>query len=139
MQHIRNIYNAYYEQIWSKNFSACFSWNLVPRLIQACRIQLWCSLVGQIWSKRIQICNLNIHYSMVMFTSTVVNQKYPFWTNLFQKLKIVCLSRNLVPRLIQICRIQWRCSRFLFSTGNTFFREIRSETENFLFKLKFAT
>ena len=47
--------------------------------------------------------------------------KYPFWANLVQKMKIVRLSWNLVPRLIWICRIQshveftfsvfgWECS-----------------------------
>ena len=30
--------------------------------------------------------------------------KYPFWTNLIQKIKLVSLSLNLVPRLIRICR-----------------------------------
>ena len=45
--------------------------------------------------------------------------KYLFWVNLIQKLKIISLSWNFVPRLIQICRIPWWCSLFLFSTGNT--------------------
>ena len=38
-------------------------------------------------------------------TCSVFNWKYPFWVNLVQKLKIISLSRNLVLRLIQICRI----------------------------------
>ena len=40
--------------------------------------------------------------------------KYLFWVNLVQKLKIISLSWNFVPRLIQICRIPWRCSLSLF-------------------------
>ena len=32
--------------------------------------------------------------------------------NLVQKLKIISLSWNFVPRLIQICRIPWWCSPF---------------------------
>ena len=36
---------------------------------------------------------------------SVSDWKYPFWVNLVQKLKIVCLSCNLVLRLIQIRRI----------------------------------
>ena len=44
---------------------------------------------------------------------------------LSKKIKNVSLSWILVPRLIQLCRIQWSCSLFLFlfSTGNTFFEQ----------------
>ena len=38
-----------------------------------------------------------------------------------QKFKIVSLSWNLVLRLIWICRIQWRCSILLLSTGYNIF------------------
>ena len=47
-----------------------------------------------------------------------------YWANLVQKFKIVSLSCNLAPRLIQICRSHWSCSLFLFSTENTIFRQI---------------
>ena len=50
---------------------------------------------------------------------SVFDLKYLFWVNLVQKLKIISLSWNFVPRLIQIYRIPWWCSRFLFSTGET--------------------
>ena len=53
-------------------------------------------------------------------TCSVFDWKYPFWVNLVQKLNILSLSWNLVFRLIQIYRIPWRYSLFLFSTGNTF-------------------
>ena len=43
---------------------------------------------------------------------SVSDRKYTFRAN---------LVRNLVPRLIQICRIQWWCSIFLFYTENTIF------------------
>ena len=59
--------------------------------------------------------------------------KYPFLANLNQKIKIVNLSWNLVPRLIWICIIQWCCSFFLFLTGNTLLWKI------FPLKLKFGT
>ena len=59
--------------------------------------------------------------SMGMFTFSVFNTKHFFWANLIQKIKIVNLTWNLVPKLIQKCRIQWECSLFLFSMGNTFF------------------
>ena len=51
---------------------------------------------------------------------SVFNWKCLFWVNLVQKLRIISLSWNFVPRLIQICRIPWWYSPFLFSTGNTF-------------------
>ena len=38
-----------------------------------------------------------------------------------KKIKIVSLSWNSVSGLIRICKIQWRCSLFLFYTGNTLF------------------
>ena len=45
--------------------------------------------------------------SMVVFTFCVLDRKHSFWESLVQKLNIVSLSGNLVPRLIPICRIQW--------------------------------
>ena len=38
---------------------------------------------------------------------SVFDWKYPFWVNLFEKLKTISLSRNFLPRLFQICRIPW--------------------------------
>ena len=57
--------------------------------------------------------------SLVMFIFSVLDWKYPCWANLVQKIKIVSLILNMVPRPIQICRIQWWCSLFWFSIGNT--------------------
>ena len=37
---------------------------------------------------------------MVVFTFSVLDGKYIFWTNLPQKIKIVSLSWNLLPTLI---------------------------------------
>ena len=51
--------------------------------------------------------NGDIHFSV-----------YQFWGNLGQKIEIVILGLNLAPRLIRICRIQWCCSLFPFSTCN---------------------
>ena len=44
--------------------------------------------------------------SMVVFTFAALDQKYLFGANLVQKIKIASLSWNLLPRLIQIRRIQ---------------------------------
>ena len=71
--------------------------------------------------------NSNMQNSMVMFILSVFDWKYPFWANLVQKIKIVTLCWNLVPRLIRICRIQWCCSLFLFSSGNSLLGQIWSK------------
>ena len=97
-------------------------WNLEPRLIRICTIQWWCSLslfstriqfVGK-FGPKIQNCkfklkpgtqtNSNKQNSKVVSTFPVLDQKYPFWANLVQKIKIVSFSWNLVPRLIWICK-----------------------------------
>ena len=51
--------------------------------------------------------NSNIQNSMALFTFSVLDRKHPSWANLVQKIKIVSLMRNLVPRLIRIDKIQW--------------------------------
>ena len=63
----------------------------------------------------------NNHGHMQRCEFSVLDQKHPFWANLAQKIKIVSLSWNFVPKPIRICRIHWWCSLFLFSTRNTFF------------------
>ena len=68
---------------------------------------------------------------------SVFNWKNPFWVNLVQKLKIISLSWNFVPKLIQVCRILWWCLLFLFSTGNNFSGKFGSKNQNCQFDLKF--
>ena len=58
---------------------------------------------------------------MEIFTFSVFGWEYTFWTNLVQKFKIVSLSWNFLPKVIQIFKIQWQRSVFLFYTGNTLF------------------
>ena len=45
--------------------------------------------------------------SVMMFNFSVFDEKLDFLVNLIKKIKIVSLSRNLVPRPIQLGRIQW--------------------------------
>ena len=71
--------------------------------------------------------NSNMQNSMALFIVSVLDRKHPFWANMVQKIKIVSLSWNLVPRLIRIWRIQWRCSLFLLYTANTLFEQIWSK------------
>ena len=82
--------------------------------------------------------NLNMQNSMMMLTSSVFNWKYSFWANLVQTFKIVSLNLNLVPRLIQVCRIQWWCLFFLLQSGNSLCRQICSKKSNCQIKLKFG-
>ena len=85
------------------------------------------------------LTNSNMQNSMVEFTFSVFNQKYPFWASLVQKYKIISLSLNLLPWLIRIYRIQWWCSLSLFSTVNTFLGKFSPKNQNYQFKLKFST
>ena len=57
--------------------------------------------------------------SMIMFTSSVFDHKYPSRVNLVQIFKIVCSKWNLIQRLTWICKIQWWCLFYLFCTGNS--------------------
>ena len=52
--------------------------------------------------------DLNMQSSVVVFIFSDLDWKYFFWANLVQKIKIATLSWNMVPRLIWICRIQWK-------------------------------
>ena len=68
---------------------------------------------------------------MVIFTFFVFGRKYPVWDNLVQKINIVSLRWNLIPRIIWICWIQWCCSLFSFLTGNTLLGQIWSKLSIF--------
>ena len=76
------------------------------------------------------------------FILSVLDLKYHLRVNLVQKIKIICLNWNSVPRLIWICRIQW-LGTFNFSwTRNTLFGliwfkkiKIVSLSRNFVLRL----
>ena len=70
---------------------------------------------------------------------SVFDWKYPFWLNLVLKLKIVGLTKNLVLRLIQICRVPWQCSLFLFFDRKYHFGQIWSKIQNCQFEQKFES
>ena len=69
--------------------------------------------------KMLSSSNLNTQNSVVLLTFSDFDCKYRFWVNLVRNIKIVSLFWNLVPGLIRICRIQWRCSIFLLFIGIT--------------------
>ena len=105
-------------------------WNLVPRIIQIWRIQWQCSLFffrlkvtflgkfglknqnSQFKLKFGALTNSYMQISVVEFTFSILEWKYPFWANMIQKIKVVSSGWNLMHRLIGVCRIQWSCSHF---------------------------
>ena len=135
-------------------------WNLVPRLIRICRTH-WCYSLFCFWVEILflgkfgpknQNChfklkfgtytNSNMQNSMVMFSFSVFDRKYPFWANLVQKVKIVSWSWNLVPRLNRICWSQFCCSLFSILTRKAVLGQIWSKlsifTVFFLFPIRNA-
>ena len=81
----------------------------------------------------------NMYNSVVVFIFSALDGKPLLWANLVEKIKVVSLSRNLVPRLIPASTIQWQCSLFLFQTGTTLFGQIGPKTQNCQLKLRFGT
>ena len=77
--------------------------------------------------------------SMVIFPFFCFRQEYPFWANLVQKIKIVSLGWNFVPRLIWTCKIQWSGSVFCFDQKYLFWGKFGPKNQNCQFKLKFDT
>ena len=119
------------------------SWNLVLRLIRICRIQGWCSLF--LFLTRSTCCWIKFgpeikskiwyldYFEYEEFSDDVhflyfhleVIIYYFYLGKLFQKIKIVCWSWHLEPRLILTCRIQWWFSFFFFVLDlfSNFFRK----------------
>ena len=92
-----------------------------------------------LWNcKRIWNWNLDLNLIMVFLIMAVCTMLC-IWVNLVQKLKIVSLSWNLVPLLIQINTIPWWGSPFLFSTENVFFDKFGPKNQNCQFELKIGT
>ena len=111
----------------AKKFNICKKrqWAHAKMRIFSFRHTFWANLVHKI---KIVVklkfgtqTNSHMQDSMVMFTFSVFDQKYPFWVILVQKNKIVSLSCNLVFRLIRVRRIQWRRSFFpIFDRKDSF-------------------
>ena len=83
--------------------------------------------------------NPNMRNSVVMFTFSVFDWKYPFCANLVQKIKIVNLILNMVPKLIQICRVKKvMCTLSVLDWKHHFWANLAPKNPNFQFKLKFG-
>ena len=100
---------------------------MAPSLIRECRIQWCCSLFlpvsGETWYlDKFKYAEFNGDVHFFPF-----RQEIPFLGKFDPKNRIVSLRWNLILRLIRICRIQWSCSLFSFSTKNTLFGQIWSK------------
>ena len=74
--------------------------------------------------------NSNMQNSMGMFTFLGFGLKYVFCGYLMQKFKFICSGKNLLPRLIRICRTQWWCSLHLFRLETPFLGKFGPKNEN---------
>ena len=132
---------------------ASLHWNLVPWLIWISRIQWWWIpvLTGNtfFWANlvpkfRIVCLKWNLAARLIQIYGiqwfSFSDQKYPR-SNLVQENKLSVQAEIwLVPGLIRICRIQWRCSLFPISTGNLdFLGKFGTKNQNCQFKLKLGT
>ena len=72
---------------------------------------------------------------------SIFDRKFPFWVNLVQKIKIVSLSRSLVPRLIRICSAEFNGAVhfFCFIPETPILYNFCQKNQNCQFKLKSAT
>ena len=81
--------------------------------------------------------------SMVVFAFSVLVRKHPLWANLSQKIKIVSLSWNLLPRLIEYVEFNGYIHFFYFRTETPFLgklvQKINLNLLNCQFKLEFGT
>ena len=96
-----------------------------------------CQFESKFYTRLIWYVELLRKYVVVTFS--ILDQNNGFGGNLVRKIKIISLSRNLVTRLISICEIQWWCSLFQFSTGNTSLGKFGPKNQNCQFELKFRT
>ena len=81
--------------------------------------------------------NSNMLNLLVMFTFSVLERKYPFWANLVQKDKIVCLQCSLVLRLIfNYVEVDDDIQIFSFRLEITFLGKFGSKRQSCLITMK---
>ena len=74
---------------------------------------------------RDEIWHLHLLQYITMFKYSFFNRKYPLWVYLVKKIKIVCLSWNLVPRVLQIRWFQRQCAFFpVLNSKHSFWRNL---------------
>ena len=75
--------------------------------------------------------------SKVTFTFSFLDQIYPFWANLVQKIKIVSLSWNM--QNWRICRIECWCSFFCFRPKILLLSNFVLKNQSCKFRLNFGS
>ena len=84
--------------------------------------------------------NSNMLNSMMLFTFFVFDGNRTSQANLVEIVNIYSLRRNLIPRLIPLCRIQWQCFHlFLFQSETLFLGKFGLKCQNCEFKAKFGS
>ena len=77
---------------------------------------------------------------MMLFTFFIFDGNRTSWANLVEIVNIYSLRRNLIPRLIPLCRIQWQCFHlFLFQSETLFLGKFGLKCQNCEFKAKFGS
>ena len=76
------------------------------------------------------INDVNMHYSMLVFTFSVLDQNNSFRANLVQNLNILSLSENLTPTPIQIWKIYWQCYCLCFRPETYFWEKFDNTKSN---------
>ena len=134
-----------------------WSWNLVPTLIRICRIQLWCSLfcfwvemlflgkfgpkdeiVSSRWNSRFklfQICRIQWWRSLFLFLSenTLFGQ---IWS---KKLKFLFQAEIWYLHEFEHAEFNGGVHFFCFWVEMLFLGKFGPKSQNYQFKLKFAT
>ena len=77
--------------------------------------------------------------SVMLFIFSDADKKYLLLVNLVQKLKINCISWNLVPSLIGYAEFYDNAHFFSFGPKIPIFRQKWSKNQNCLFKMKLDT
>ena len=80
----------------------------------------------------------NMSNSMVTFISPALDVKYPFWANSIGNIKIVCLTRNLLPKLFEYTEINDNIQIFSFGPEIPSLGKFGRKIRYCLFKIKFG-
>ena len=131
--------HTFWENLVQKIKIVSLCWNLVHRIIRISKIPWWCSLFsfstgnnlfGQVWSKKLKLLVYTESWYLDQFEYAKFRDgvhffyfqlEIPFLGKFGPKTQNCQFRLKFGTRLIQVCRIQWRCLLFPFSTGKTVF------------------
>ena len=73
---------------------------------------------------------------MVMFSFLTLDQEYPFWVNLVEKIGIVFSSQSFGSKLIEYSEFNGEVKFFSFTLEIPFLEKFVTKSQNLLFKVK---